>query len=233
MKKHLKPMALGLCLGLLIFGTGKFFGIQPQTIVLVSILVAVFVVLGACAYNYIYMRKYRERVQHQLRLLEEEHPREALADMEAMWEETKGKNMKRVARLCRLNMTAAYCDLKEYEKALEVLRELSSEKLVGNEDLVYRLNLCACYFYQGREEEGLLSYASDRQVFDCYRKDKTYGGNIAVITMHALLAQDKWTEAAALLEEARKKWDFPRLQDDYRAIEHRLKMHEHALRGEK
>ncbi len=226
MKRHLKFIALGLGVGLLVGIVltllSDALGIDQKTLQLVLNLLFLAIVLGAIIFNFLYVRPFRKRVYRQSALLEAGKPDEALADMEQMMEDPRVQKMKYMKRLCRLNMTAAYCDLHQYEQAMVIFQELSAEKLCGMEELVYHLNLCICYFYQGQEEEGLLHYHLSQKLFDTYRQNKFYGGNVAVVTMWAMMAQGENAQAEDLLEKTRKKWDKASLQEDYQRVEQRL-----------
>ncbi len=119
-------------------------------------------------------------------------------------------------------MTAAYCDLKEYDETLNILLELASEKFEDIEDLVYRLNLCACYYYSGNKDGGTPSYVSSEKVFNKYSEDETYGGNITVIKMMYLIVNQKYEEAKNLQKKKKNKWTNPRILKDYLEIENYL-----------
>lgn len=226
MKRHLKFIAIGLGIGLLmgivLTMLSNALDIDKKTFQIAVYLLCVVIVLGTIIVNLLYTRPFRKRVCGQSALLEAGKPAEALADMKQMLEDPRVQKMKYMKRLCRLNMTAAYCDLHQYDQAMEIFRELSTEKLCGREELVYHLNLCICYFYQGQEEEGLLYYHLSQKLFDAYRQNKFYGGNVAVVTMWAMMAQGETAQAEELLEKAKKKWDKPSLQEDYQRVEERL-----------
>ena len=230
MKKYLKYIVIGILVGIviafLIAFISQFFNLGEKLVSNIFLTIGSIGVIAGLAYNYFYIRKYRKRVIYQLDLLEKHKLEEALKDMQSMYQEVSNKGAKHIARLVKLNTSAAYCDLKEYNKALNVLLELSSEKFTGIEDLVYRLNLCACYFYLGNEEACMSSYATSKQVFEMYCKDKNYGGNIAIIKIMVLMAENKFNEAQDLLEQTKHKWYNPRLLDDYQLIEKHLKEQE-------
>lgn len=228
MKKHLKYIGYGLLLGLfialLIESVSLFLNIERDLVTNVAFAIGFALLISGLLYNYFYIRKYRKRVINQIWLLESGKPEIALNDMISMHEEATSKGAYRLAHLAKLNMTAAYCDLNKYEEALDILLELSSVKFEGIENLVYRINLCACYYYLGNEEGGNLNYLLNEKLFDKYRNNIIYGGNVAVIKMMYLLANHKYKEAKSLLEQAKIKWDNPRLLNDYQLIEEKLRL---------
>lgn len=226
MKKHIKYIGAGLLMGLfialLIEGISKSLNLQQTLITNIFLVCGLILLAMGISYNFVYLRRYRKRIRNHISLLESGKAETALKDMILMHEELTKKGAKHLAQVVKLNMTAAYCDLKEYDEALNILLELASEKFEGIEDLVYRLNLCACYYYSGNKDGGTLSYVSSEKVFNKYSEDETYGRNIAVIKMMYLIANQKYEEAKNLLKKAKNKWTNPRILNDYLEIENYL-----------
>ena len=222
MKRILRPIGIGVGLGLFLVLIQHMFDIDQHLLLTLLFLTGAVIILGTLLFNLLYIRPFRKKVYQQIALLEEGRADECLTQMESMLKEAQKKKLKQIAQLCRLNMTAAYCDLKQYDKAMEILEELSQEKFSDAGQLVFRLNLCACYFYLGQQEQALLTYQKSSKLFDLYRKSKTYGGNIAVVTMRTQIAQGQYDQAAELLAYARTHWNRPRLVEDYQQIEELL-----------
>ena len=217
-----RVLGLGLVLGLVLVGVQHLFHLETRTMQYALLIAGVLVILGALGFNFLAVYPVRKRVQNQMRLLEEDRPQEALEDMQQMLEEMQRSNRPQLALVCRMNMTAALCDMKRYEEALEILDSLSGEEFTGVVELVYQLNRCACCFYVGRTQEALTIFRENQKLFESYRRHQVYGGNIAVLTMQAQLALGQTEKTGQLLEFARKRWPNPRLQEDYGEIEKRL-----------
>ena len=139
-----------------------------------------------------------------------------------MMEEPRVRHSRYLMNCCRINLSAACCHLDRYDLALETLRAMPAKKLKGDFELVYHLNTCICLFYIVSEQEGLTYYQIHEKLFHAYRKHRYYGGNLAVLQCWARIAQGDAAGAESLLEQARKNWTKPSLQDAYEKLERRL-----------
>ena len=226
-KKHLKYIGLGFLAGIviaiLLSIISKTTNIDVNLLLDAILIIATSVILLTLIYNYIYTRKYRRRILYQIELLNKRDPELALKDMQDLYQLLIKKHSKYYANIVRLNMSAAYCDMKRYEDALALLLELSETELSDQYAFIYRLNLCACYFYLGKKKEALYCYTLNKRIFDKYHNHKLYGGNVAVIEIFALLAEKEYKQAEKLYLEAKNKWQDPRLEDDYANIENFIK----------
>ena len=219
MKGILKPIGLGALVGLILILIQNIFKIDDAIFQDTVLIIFVLIIVGSILFNAIFVRKYQKRIHRQIALLEQGKQKEALLDMQAMLEDAQKKRMKNIVRVCRLNMTAALCDLKEYNKALGILNDLGKDKLRGNELFVYDLNLCACYFYLGRYEEGLDVYDRSYTVFQRFKDNPFYGGYVAVVTIWAMVALGDKDQARTMLANAKVRWDKERLYEDYRMLD--------------
>ena len=223
MRGILKPMALGALVGVILLAIQNVFKIPEASFQKWVFITFALILVGSLFINILFVRKYQKRIHKQIALLEAGNAQAALLDMQDMLEMAKVKKLKNIERVCRLNMTAALCDLKEYEKALELLESMDREKIKGNEEFVYDLNLCACYFYVGNYEKGLDVYDRSYTVFQRFKDNPFYGGYVAVVTIWAMLALKQYDKAHAMLEKAKIKWNKERLYEDYKMIEERIK----------
>ena len=149
-------------------------------------------------------------------LLESNRAEEYITEVESMRRLAKG----RFANcMLTINLSAGYCKLKQYDKAAELLATVSNVKLSGDIELVHRLNLCLCYFYQKQTGRAMTLYESSQRIFNPYRNSKLYGGNIAVLDIYAAIGHKDYARAAKLLQTARSTWDNPRFLDDYCYLE--------------
>ena len=152
-------------------------------------------------------------------LLESNRAEEYITEVESMRRLAKG----RFANcMLTINLSAGYCKLKQYDKAAELLESVSNVKLSGDIELVHRLNLCLCYFYQKQTGRAMTLYESSQRIFNPYRNSKLYGGNIAVLDIYAAIGHKDYARAAKLLQTARSTWDNPRFLDDYRYLEENI-----------
>ena len=217
-----KVLGVGVAIGLLLVLVQYVFRFDTkifQTTVLL-LCIALFVIISLT--KTLSTSHFRKRVQKELALMEAGKPEEALQDMEALAEELDQKKNQHQAALCRLNMTAAYREMKRYDKALEVLESLSGEKFEGLEDVVYRLNLCICNFYLGDNEKGLSIYQENEKLFDEYDHHKRYGVYITLAMLFATVAAGELDKAEQRLERAKAVYCDARYEEDFRMVEDRL-----------
>lgn len=223
MKGILKPLALGALLGIILLIIQNIFKIPDAAFQKWVFVTFTVVIIASVAFNIFVVRKYQKRILKQIALLESGKQEAALLDMQEMLELAHKKGLKNIERICHLNITAALCDLKEYDKALELLKSMEKYKFKGNENFVYKLNLCACYFYLGKYEEGLNVYDNNYKVFQMFKDNPFYGGNVTLVTIWAMFALGEYDQARSMLKQAKEKWDKKRLYEDYRMLEKLLK----------
>ena len=153
-------------------------------------------------------------------LLEAQKPHEYVAGVEKLLETAKGNNLRKILQM---NLAAGYIDLKQFDKATELLEGISEKGLAGSAvKTVYRLNLCTCYFQSARREKALELYNNSQAIFEPQRNGKLYGGNIAIVDMLAAIQGEQYDQAEQLLDKARQTWDDPRFQEAFQEIEHTL-----------
>ena len=226
MKKHILPLLCGFILAILLFILKYMLNISDDIFYKSFFAVIAVVIVGCIIFNIVCVLPIRKRVISHIKLLENGEPENALEEMKKLYTEMSDKkylvNMKNI---CRLNMTAAYCDMEQYDSAMEILKELSSVKLMGNADFVYRLNLCACYFYMSDGKNGLRIYNENKVLFEKYENSEFYGGNVRVLKMFALLEEKRYTEAEKLLRQTVESSNNPRLEKDFDFIEKIIESH--------
>lgn len=220
MKRVLKIVAIGVCIGLVLGVLKGVFQIDDDVFNHWYWIMAIAVVLGAVLVNVLYNISYQRRMKKLIPLLEAKRPQEYVAGVERLLETAKGENLKKILKM---NLAAGYIDLKEFDRAIELLEGISDKGLVGSAvKTVYRLNLCTCYFQSGRGEQALKLYHDSQKVFEPQRNGKLYGGNIAILDMLAAIQSKEYVRAEQLLDEARQTWSDPRFQEAFQEIKDTL-----------
>ena len=211
-----RTLAIGVALGISLGFITSVLDIDKDVFMKYYIVAAILIVAGVFLYNYLYIRKHNQEMSQAINLLNEGKTEEYMVRVSELERKVKGKALK---NLMRLNLTAGYCDLKEYEKALEILETLRKEKLKGDVELVWRLNTCLCYFYTGRTKEAMQLYNESKAFFSASKKKGLHVPNIAILDMLAMIHDGRKKEARQYLEFAREKWPQIRLEEDYRMID--------------
>lgn len=219
MKHFVKVIAAGIGLGIVLAVIQNGLQIEKTLFLKVYFMVGIAVIAGAVLINLLYYKKYRGEMQQAAVLLEEGRTQEYVDTVKNMLQRAKGRQIR---NLLKLNLSAGYCDLKQFDQAIDLLEGLSQERLSGIVKMVHRLNLCVCYFYTGQNGKAMELYQASEKEFAPFRNNAAYGGNLAVLEMLADLENGEKDRTAGLLKQARETWNHPRLQEDYRKIEERL-----------
>ncbi|MCI8441312.1 MAG: hypothetical protein HFG27_02090 [Provencibacterium sp.] len=220
MKHFAKVVVAGICLGLLLAAIRAFFQIDEAAFMRFYLIAGVAIVAGAALISLLYTGSYQKKMRQALVLLEEGRAQEYTEAVEKLLACARGRALQ---NLLRLNLSAGYCEQKQFDRALEILEGLSGERLFGIMKTVHCLNLCLCCFYTGQGEKALALYEAGKKDFARFRENSSLGGNLAVLEMLAAVEKGRYDEAEGLLEGAQKRWNNPRLQEDYRYMEALLK----------
>ncbi len=220
MKRIFKVLALGVALGILAVIIQRLLNIDDETFMRFYWVAAPLIILGAVAINHVYFRKHIKKMNELQSILESGEAEEFLQQVNAALPTLKSKYL---INLYKLNSTAGYCDLKQFETAKNILEELKSETLRGLVKDVHALNLCAVYFYLGENEKAADVFENSKKQFDILCKTKTYGGNINVLKIFMLIYKNDLPAAKELLEQTRENYDKPRLNDDYLFLDEKIK----------
>lgn len=216
MKRIIRPLLAGLCIGVVLAVVQQALHIDHGVFMTWFWAAAAVMFVGILLFNFLYMGRYRRKMRDALALLEAGQAQEYLAMVEGLLQTARGRGLR---NCLKLDLTPGYCDLKQFDKAIAILEELSREPLRGVPGMVRRLNLCVCYFYTCQTAKAMELYEASQKEFAPWRTTPVYGGNVAVLDMFAAIAQGRQEQAAQLLAHARSTWTNPRLQDDYDYIE--------------
>lgn len=216
MKRIVKIIIVGLCLGLPLLFVKIVFQIPDDVFWQYYLICGGIVLVGTTAFNIFYNCHYLKKMNAAAQLMEANRVKEYIIEVESMRRRAKGRFAN---SMLTINLSAGYCELKQYNKAAELLESVSNVKLSSDLKLVHRLNLCLCYFYQKKIDRAMTLYESSQRVFNPYRHSKLYGGNIAILDIYAATGAKDYARAARLLQAVRSTWDDPRFLDDYRYLE--------------
>lgn len=220
MKRILKVVVLGVCIGLALVALQAALHIERDVFLHWYWIAAAVVVLGAALVNVLYNISYQRRMKKLVPLLEAKRPQEYVNGVERLMQTAKGQSLRKILTM---NLAAGYIDLKQFDKATELLEGISDKGLTGSAaKAVYRLNLCTCYFQSGQEEKALELYNDSQKIFEPQRNGKLYGGNIAILDMLAAIQSGQYSQAEQLLDKARQTWNDPRFQEAFQEIENTL-----------
>lgn len=219
MKRDVKSILLGISLIVLLVVVQKAFQINEYIFMRALLAVAAALFVGITLLS-LYTRYYMEKMDKAAELLKTEQAKEYIEELEKLCQRAKGKSLKNVFQL---NLSAGYCHLEEYEKAIEILEGLPVESLKASSYKVIRnVNLCGCYFATEQTEKAVELYGKSQEIFKPFRKSRVYGENIAMIDISVSIEKGQYDRAEKVLEYARKTWNNPKFQEVYRCMEAEL-----------
>ena len=161
---------------------------------------------------------YYIKIQRQLELLEKGEADVALASMKKLLFSLQGSKNKRLENICKINISAAYCDLNEYAKAQEVLDSVDTSALNNNSRFIYEFNSCLCLYYLGSFEKFIELYNEHKEAFNSYKTYKNYKDNIELLEIFYELSCKNYKAAEEKFSILSNKNLNLRLQDDVRAL---------------
>ena len=179
LKRIIKIAVFGVCLGLILVIIQNVFQIDEGVFMHGYWIAAPGIVLAAVLFNIVYNTSYQRKMLKAKALLDEGRAQEYIAETEKLLQTAKGENLRNILGL---NLAAGYMEMKEFGTAIGMLEELRERHLPsGAVKMILNLNLCVSYFYDAQYEKAVELYDRERKVFDRYRNDKRYGGNIAAL----------------------------------------------------
>lgn len=219
MKRFFRTLILGICWALPFLLAEIIFQIPYLTLLRYYLFLSGILIAGMTGFNLCYNLYYQKKMNAAAQLFKTGRTEEYIAEVESMRRRAKGRF---AIQLCTVNLSAGYSNLKQYDKAVELLESLSDQKMSGVLKLVHRLNLCICYFYQKQTDRAMALYKDSQEIFRQYRNSKSYGGNIAILDIYAAVGAMDYTYAAQLLHTARSTWTNPRFLEDYQYLEEQI-----------
>ena len=212
-KRIAKIIIIGICFGLTLLLLKVIFGIDDTTFMRGYWIVAPAIVIGALIINVCYNLFYFNKVKKIVKLLNEEKPQEYIDRIEDLLKTAKGKNLRNILEL---NLAAGYIETKQFDIAIPLLEKLSHKKLKGSAvNVVHKINLCLSYFETAQYDKAITIYNENQRLFQQYKHNKIYGGNIAMLEVIASIINEQYDQAEELLNYAKKIYDDPRLQKSF------------------
>lgn len=231
MKRILKVIVLGICLGLAMIVLQKSLNIDTDEFMHIYWIAAIGIILGAVLINVLYNIHYQQKVQKAAILLEDGKTHEYIDELKKLLKTAKGQNLRNILSL---NLAAGYLEAKEFDMAVPILEELSVKRLAGSGvKTAHRINLCMCYFDTKQYDKAAALYGESRHFFDQYRNSKSFGANIMILDIFMAVQTKQYEQANALLETAKKTYDTSRYQRAFcEMAEIITKEREIGIRGE-
>ena len=209
---------LGVFFGLFLLFVKLWFQLSVEEIIRLDIFSSIAFVLINVIINISYNLFYGRRINALTPLLGEAKYDEYLEKITAIRDKVKSKHLRAIAEL---NRTAALTGKKEYDTAVEILKELAPRvKKVPSVEMVRRLNLCLNYFYLKDYEEAESLYKDSEVLFGKYKEQEFYKKNFTILDLFMdLCCYGKKEGVAERIQEARRMYPEKQLQEDFEYLE--------------
>ena len=222
MKKISKSMKisiiLGVFFGLFLLFVKLWFQLSVEDMIRLDVFSSIAFVLINVIINISYNLFYGRRINALTPLLGEAKYDEYLDRITAIRDKVKSKHLRAIAEL---NRTAALTGKKEYDTAVEILKELEPRvKKMPSVEMVRRLNLCFNYFYLKEYKEAETLYKDSEALFGKYKENAFYKKNFTILDLFLdLCCYGKKEGVAERIQEARKLYSEKQLQEDFDYLE--------------
>ena len=229
MKKISKSMKisiiLGVFFGLFLLFVKLWFQLSKEETMRIYISLSIAVLLISVIINLSYNLFYGRRINALTPLLGEAKYDEYLEKITAIRDKVKSKHLRAIAEL---NRTAALTGKKEYDTAVEILKELEPRvKKMPSVEMVRRLNLCLNYFYLKEYKEAETLYQDSEVLFGKYKENAFYKKNFIILDLFMdLCCYGKKEGVAERIQEARRMYPEKQLQEDFEYLEELLEERE-------
>lgn len=143
---------------------------------------------------------------------------EFILENQKILDSMKRKNPYRIA-LVKLNLSAAYCRKKDYEKAKLELEEIAPDSVKGANKAVYFINKSYTYFKLGMNEKAVAILKEGEKSISSMEYHVVLGGNIAALKVIEACTQGDKDKAKMLYGIAKNKWSKVLNKEDYDSLE--------------
>ena len=222
MKKISKSMKisiiLGVFFGLFLLFVKLWFQLSVEEMIRLDVFSSIAFVLINVIINISYNLFYGRKINALMPLLAEAKYDEYLDKITAIRDKVKSKHLRTIAEL---NRTVALTGKKEYDTAVEILKELEPRvKKMPSVEMVRRLNLCLNYFYLKDYNEAESLYQDSEVLFGKYKENAFYKKNFTILDLFMdLCCYGKKEGVEERIQEARRMCPEKHLQEDFDYLE--------------
>ena len=137
-------------------------------------------------------------------LFEEHDPDRYIQEISELLE---GKKSPHLRGALLINLSAAYCEKKEYDTAKTLLLQINPKKITGINKLIFWANLAYIHFQLDEDEQACAILTQQQKEFIKFAEHPHLGGLIAILSIFRKLSEGDKSEANAILEQVRARWE--------------------------
>lgn len=178
------------------------------------------VALTSIAIDLIWYREFNKKLRSLQSVLLQEHDADRyIREINAL---LIGKQSPQISNVLLLNLSAAYCEKQEYDKAKEILLQVNARKLTGSNRSIYWADFAYVCFYLNENEQANAILAQQKAAFSKLSDNPDLGALIQVLLIFQMLSQGNRSGAKLLLEQARPQWENEHTAPNFTYLENEI-----------
>lgn len=200
--RRFKFVGLGFVLGIVVLILQIIFEIPDAAVRKGFFIGAPIVIIGAMIINIVWQINFQKKARKLFDLLKKDNkPDLFIKENEKLLNQVRSPyNIAFIS----INLSVGYAEMKDYEKALEVLEQVPLKGLKGINKIVYYVNQAYYYFMLGDQDSALNIIDTYQSAFREFEEHQSLGKHIKLNQVFYLSAKDQIEEAEALLASLKK-----------------------------
>lgn len=134
-----------------------------------------------------------------------------------------GKRSHHLQQVRLINLSAAYAQKEDYQRAKELLQQIDVKRLLSIHRPSYWANMALVHFFFDEQEEACAIMEQQEKLFSRWRKSPALGPTLAPLDVLYQLAQGDREQALQLLAAARQKWQNEYNSRDFDELEEKCR----------
>lgn len=216
MNSRLNQFLIGICIAAFLFIIQWVFGIDEDIFISVFLIIILVLLAGSLIYIF-YVESYQRKLGKFAAPLDFEEAEEYISNIKTLLQTAKGRNLRNALKM---NLAVGYITVHQFDMALTILEGLAHERLrITKMKLCCLLNLYISYICTKQYDKAVELYRANLNFLEPFRKDKVYGGNIAIMQIFEAIKNGQYEIAERQLQIAQQTWTSPYLQDAFQLLE--------------
>ncbi|MEA4989155.1 MAG: hypothetical protein VB095_13935 [Anaerovorax sp.] len=192
---------IGIPLGILILIIQETFHIPKNVMLHGYIIGSIVVIFLAFVINCIWQFRFQRRLKKMQTMLYQENELDHyIIQTDELLKKVKS-NLNRNQLI--INLSVAYCEKKQYEKAKEILLTIDENTLSGICKVIFYHDLAYYYFMLDERQEALQIIQKHQKMFAKFEAHPSLGPCIKINYIYKFIYEENWAKAKELLLELR------------------------------
>lgn len=227
--KSLKIIGIGLIVGILLLIAKITFHINDDIFMKFYVSASIALIVLVIIINVLYYKYYQKKIHRYITLAQSTDFDEGITALNKIQTKVKTKTLKNIVSLVR---AALYDNNGEHQKSLEILENLDEKKLNKGLFIIYKLNLCSCYFSNNDNEKAIAIYDKYEEVFKQLENNNNFSEDSSSIFLthaYAQLYKNNVSSAEEYIKKAKKSDKQKKYKPAIRRLENAIKSYKNAI----